>query len=328
MNPYTSYRQHLLDFPKQLSSKAVRVASSKKLLHAKPDGIVVIGMGGSGLPATFLEALAASHRLKVPVSVWKDHGTPKTSFRHPLYVFISFSGNTEETLSGFRAVMKKRGHVPVAVVTGGGTLGRLAGSRHIPLALVPMGGLTPREGVGYLYYNLLSLLRVAFPSLVIRNLSHIIRTGRWERSGKELAKHLTKKVALIYTDSSFAHLGTAWETLLNETAKQPAFSDTYPEIGHNEIVALQGRSRTMAALFLEGKFRSPHEKKHLKAIKKLLAQKGIEVLSIPLAGRTKEEQTWNGFLLGHWTALAIAKRKRVNPTSIPLIEKLKKEVSR
>jgi hypothetical protein len=63
-------------------------------------------------------------------------------------------------------------------------------------------------------------------------------------------------------------------------------------------------------------------------IERTLTGEGIEVLRVPLTGKTAEEQTWNGFLLGHWAGLALARERKVDPTHTPLIAHLKKEVSR
>ncbi|MFH1162052.1 MAG: SIS domain-containing protein [Candidatus Jorgensenbacteria bacterium] len=329
MNLYDLYRKHLLAFPAQLKPLQGNLLRVETLRGAKPDGVVVVGMGGSGLPGIFLKALAGYLRLPVPVEAWKNHGLPKTSFQRPLFIFISFSGNTEETLSGLRVFLKRRApRGSAAVIAGGGKLKALAAQHHLPCASFQATDLTPREGMGYLYYNLLSLLRVAFPSLNVNNLTRTIRSARGERIGKELAKHLAKKVVLIYSGGGFSHVGQAWKIILNETAKQLAFVNTYPEMGHNEIAALGDAARTVAAVFLRDTPESPHEKKHFEAIEALLRNGGISVSNVSPAGRTAEERTWNAFLLGHWTALAIAKQKKVNPQKTPLIERLKKEVNR
>ena len=102
-----SYLEQILDFPKQFGLENLRLLNASRLKSGRePDGLIFVGMGGSGLPATLFSGLREYANLRLPIVVWKSYGLPEHSFKNPLYIFISFSGNTAETLSGLRRLLK------------------------------------------------------------------------------------------------------------------------------------------------------------------------------------------------------------------------------
>jgi glucose-6-phosphate isomerase len=76
-----TYHTNLHFFPLEFSRTNITARRFTALRGGKkPDGIVVIGMGGSGLAGDLLVHFSHSLKLPVPVVVWKDYGIPKTSF--------------------------------------------------------------------------------------------------------------------------------------------------------------------------------------------------------------------------------------------------------
>ena len=60
--------------------------------------VIVVGMGGSALPADVLVG-SFTHDLTVPVEVVRGYRLPEFAGEETLVIACSFSGNTEETLS-------------------------------------------------------------------------------------------------------------------------------------------------------------------------------------------------------------------------------------
>ncbi|MEK7512575.1 MAG: SIS domain-containing protein, partial [Patescibacteria group bacterium] len=210
----------------------------------KPDGIIVVGMGGSALAGDLLRHCAAALRLPVPIVVWKSYGLPSAvSATRPLYVFVSFSGNTEETLSGLQKLLAARNRPPIGVVTTGGTLLTIAEQEGLPLARFERGSLTPREGVGYTYHGLTELLRAVFPTMRRPTVGPAFPIKRFEPQGMTLAKALKSSTPIIYTDTAFQALGYLWKINLNETAKHLAFSSVLPEAAHNEVTSFETKPK-------------------------------------------------------------------------------------
>ena len=117
--------------------------------------VVVCGMGGSGVAGDVLRGLYAD-RVPVPIVVNKGYALPEFAGPHTMVTALSFSGNTEETLSAYGEAIA-RGCRVVAVSAGGALAERAAGDgvAHVPLPTdVPM----PRMAVGDLSASLIGAL--------------------------------------------------------------------------------------------------------------------------------------------------------------------------
>lgn len=313
-----SYEKNLMDFGEQLSFKKLVLSGLDKLAKMRPDGIVVFGMGGSGLPGLILKKLADEIKITVPVTVVRDRKLPRLFFKRPIFVAVSFSGGTAETIDVFNSALRLRNKAGLAAVTGGGRLRSLALKNHLPLAAFGTRGLTPREASGMMFYGIVRILKSVFP-LQISSSIKLTNPNRSGSLGKKLAEAARNRNVLIYTQPDFSHLGYIWKTNFNETAKIPAFSNTYPEVNHNEIAGFERKSGHWTIFWIKS---GNADDKKIKKIEKILGRKGIKNIEIALTGKNKQEKTWNGIVLSHWTALALAKLNKVNPRKAAIINEL------
>jgi glucose/mannose-6-phosphate isomerase len=319
------FTKNILELPKQLNLRAVKTVNLGKLKNSHPDAVIVCGMGGSGLVGDILRATAGEIGLPVPVLTVKHESLPATPFKRPLYVCVSFSGETSETLDCLKAALKAKAKAGVAVVTGqGGKMRRIAEENGLPAAFFTPGHLTPRLASGYMYYGLTNILRGAFPRLTVRDLSRSIKTAGFAREGASLAKRLKGKNVLVYSDEAHSALGYIWKISLNETGKTAAFAGTYPEINHNEIVGFEGIKGLWHAIWLMDPALEKTTKSKVDFVIKALKRSGIESKKIALKGKAAEERFWNGVLLAEWTSLNVAKIKGVRPEATKEIDELKK----
>lgn len=331
----TTYRNAILSFPRQFDAKHLRKNGLAQLAKgARPDGIVLVGMGGSGLAGDILAMLETELGLPVPLVVWKNYYLPETSFKRPLYIFSSFSGNTEETLSGLTDLLAKKAARRVAVVssldeTGAtGMLGNLAAEYKLPSVFFPSKNLTPRGALGYSVRSVITLLKSCFPSLrVSKVFPGNIHPDRLEAEGKRIAAICRTRPVAIYTNTAFAGLGYIWKITMNETGKHPAFASVLPEADHNELGGFEGSPVPFAALFLRGK-EAPRMRKKMLLTERTLKDSGVATTHTPLKGRTAAEMVWNGIVLAEWTALHLARTKKTDPERTELIEHFKKMMGR
>src|SRR3989338_10689845 len=115
----------------------------------KVDKIAVIGMGGSAVGGDLLKIYM--HSSKIPVFVIRDYKVPNFVDENTLVFAVSYSGNTEETLSALEDAMKKKAKV-VAVTSGGSLAARAKKVIKVP------PGLQPRAALGYLFFPVLGVL--------------------------------------------------------------------------------------------------------------------------------------------------------------------------
>ena len=155
----------LLDLPAQLQT-GERLGQSADLPSATDvRAIVVTGLGGSSISGDLLRAYVHA-ACPVPIVVNRHYSLPGFVGPETLVCAISYSGNTEETLSAFEAA-QARG-AKLLAVTSGGQLAQMAERAHVPCVRV-QGGMPPRTTLGYLFT----------PMLVMREGASSVGTSRF-----------------------------------------------------------------------------------------------------------------------------------------------------
>lgn len=322
MDPYL---KHIERFNAQLTRRGLVTGNMDALRRKKSDTVILVGMGGSALPGEIVNAVAHELGLRHTVIVWKDYGLPRVSHHHrsPLYIFTSFSGNTEETLSGIREYLKMPGTkhgARAAVIATSGELLRLAQKNNLPYITFPAGDLTPRQASGKMFYAISELLFAA--RLIARRPQEFthLRPSQWKRRGTELARRLNRKLIVIYTQTADHYLGYLWKIKFNESSKVPAFNNVIPEMNHNELVGFTKPNSPAAALLLVHKTTHQRVQKRFRVTARLLERHGVSALPIPFTGKTKLEETWNTIMYADWTSYALAKLRRVDPRETDVID--------
>jgi len=169
--------------------------------------IVVLGMGGSGIVGDVVSA-AFNDEIPVPLTVLKQIRTPALVGPETLAIAVSYSGDTEETVSMASSAVE-RGAQLVAISCGGrlADVARDAGALHLPCP----PGFLPRAAVGALVAPLLvTLYRTglapgAHANLVTAQAQLARRRDRCvpavtgaANPARELARHLGRTIPIVY----------------------------------------------------------------------------------------------------------------------------------
>lgn len=326
-----SYLKNVVEFNKQLGREGLSSYNLKDLKNKKVDGLFVLGMGGSGLAGEVLVATRKEIGLKAPLVLYKDYGLPDKDiygFKNPFYVFVSFSGNTEETVSGLQAALKSPAiKKSSAVIATGGELLQLAEKHGLPTVSFPASDLTPRQATGRMFYGLMEILReLKLVSSRDFSMTHL-STLSFKSAGKSLAKKLSGSLPIFYTDEAHRHLGYFWKIRINETAKTQAFLNVLPEMNHNEIVSFEKPIARTSAIFINSA-----EKNRLNTridiTKNLLKKSGAKIISLNPKGKSSLEETWNMIMLADWTSYFMAEINKVKPAPVKIVEELKDRMRR
>ena len=281
-------------------------------------------MGGSGICGDIINSLAPELNIKIPIYTHKDRSSPK--YKNSGIVFVSFSGETEETYSSFKKTLSNSRKNIIGVVSSGGKLIKLAKANKVNYVIIKEKNLTPRYALGYNVFAVLTLLKSFSPTLRVKGIFGNIEPKNLEKKGKDLAYSFSNKIPLIYTDYKRKSIGYSWKMYFNETGKIPAFSNIFPETTHNEVQSFKKNKYPFEAIFLKTKDLNAKTKKQMTETSKLLSREGIKSTSIEISGKNETERLWNGVLLGAWTGLYIAKGRKVNPEETSIINTLKKRV--
>src|SRR5579875_3174259 len=142
----TNQLEAVLALPEQLRDALWRVEAAELADLESPDGMVVAGMGGSGIGGALARA-ALGDQASRPLFVTRAYGLPTWTTPETTVLCSSYSGNTEETLACYESAGALGARRVVA--TTGGRLAELARADGVPVIPLP-GGLQPRAAVAYM----------------------------------------------------------------------------------------------------------------------------------------------------------------------------------
>ncbi|MBL8048691.1 MAG: bifunctional phosphoglucose/phosphomannose isomerase [Chthonomonas sp.] len=327
-------------FPDQCA-EALSIAQASPLpkWSAKPDNVIVAGMGGSAAGGDFVKALFDADG-SIPMVVSRDYTLPNWVGPGTLMFATSYSGNTEETLSAY-AQAKKAG-ANIIVVTGGGKLADLAAADGFPLIRIP-GGQPPRTALGLLLLPVV----VACEQLGLipsQNYDQLIqalrdRVSEWgmdvpfERNeAKQLAQNLFGKLAVVYGLGNWQGLvAFRWKSQINENAKDMTFHHTFPELNHNEIlgwVNCQNQGvKQWVLITIEDGTESAKIRRRREVSVELLKDR-IELYPVVAKGATLLEKMIGVAMLSDFVSTYLASLNGVDPEDITWLNYLKAELAK
>jgi glucose/mannose-6-phosphate isomerase len=294
----------------------------------RPGMVIGCGMGGSGISTEILAVLYPA----IPIVANKDYRVPVYADRRTLALFVSYSGNTEETLNNYRLLAPKVG-VRV-IITSGGALSAKTAELKVKIP----AGLPPRGALGYLYTPLpIVLHRYGLirkdPKPGLTNLAKFLMKSRnaISRKASALAGRFVGKLPVIYSDSAlYSVVANRWRCQLNENAKTICHTNVIPEMNHNEIVGL-GRpkkfNRDTLLVFLHDPETSPRNLRREKIMKEIIRDDLKNIIDIDPAGRNCTERMFWTIMLGDFISFYLAKKTGVDPLPVKRIEYLKKRLA-
>ena len=223
-------KEVILKFPEQFK-ESISLAQDVKV-EGNFDKILVCGMGGSA----FAGYLLKSYRQDLLVLSRLSYGLPQWVNEKTLVAAISYSGNTEETLSCYERALKGRN--ALLAITSGGKLEKRALEEKTALVKIP-SGIQPRLAVGYMFGTLLMVLSnsgiIEDQRDVLVELSRRLEPAALRPRAQEIAARIGNKIPLIYSSLRNQVLSYAWKIRFNENLKTFAFCNVWPESHHNDI---------------------------------------------------------------------------------------------
>ncbi len=289
--------------------------------------IFVAGMGGSGIAGDLLkEYLESLEECKIPVIVIKNYTIPKSVDEESLFIAVSYSGNTEETLSAYKNAART-GCQAILVSSGGKAeeLSKINKHTHIKLPK----GLQPRMAVAYLFFPLLRIMEncgvISSKEREVHALIEAMRKQDITKTAIALSEKLFNKTPLIYTDEQHHTLAYRFKTQINENAKAPAFTHYFSEMNHNEMLSFSNMQSDMHVVIFTTDTMHRRIIKRVGLTKEILQKKGVSVTEIGLKGELLNKM-FSSIHLGDLTSYYLALRYKTDPTPVQLIEDFKKDL--
>jgi len=309
-------------------------------VRGKVRNVVIAGMGGSAISGDIAEKLAFDVS-PIPVRVSRGYSIPSYVSAETLFIALSYSGNTEETLSAYAEAASRNSII--AAVTSGGKLAEEAGKNARPIVNIPKG-LPPRASMPYLLIPLLGVLNeagaVRISAAEIDAAAGVLRELREKyKLSSPAENNQAKRLARALNTSMPVFLGTSegsdvaayrWKTQLAENSKRTSVANTFPEMDHNEIVNLADVSASrqgIKVVVLSTGTETAQMRKRVDITKKLIASSGVEVEEVKASGGTILERILSLMYLGDYVSVYIALLNGMDPTPVEAIESLKKELA-
>ena len=312
----------LESIPEQIA-EAVKLAKDVKVTDPVKR-IMVAGMGGSAVSGDILKAYL---RDKIDVTVNKDYSLPELAGKETLLFIVSYSGNTEETISAFRTAQRK--NMNMVVITTGGKLEELSKISKTPCIIIPKG-FQPRAALAYLFFPMLAVLYnshfIDNPVEDIKNTIKALKNPKFKERAQDLAEKLVEKIPLIYSSEKMGVVAYRWKTQFNENAKIHAFCHVFPELNHNELVGYGNIKAGYHVVIIKDDDDYVKIKKRMDITKRLISEAGINVTEMVIKGDCFLTKLFSAIYLGDLTSYYLALKYGTDPTPVDVIEELKKEL--
>jgi len=307
----------------------------KKIKH-----IVVCGMGGSAIAGNILADLLLD-KVNVPIYINRNYKLPSFVGKDTLVFALSYSGNTEETLSAVACVAKAQARI--ICITSGGKLKKLAEEKRYPYYLIP-AGYQPRAALPYLlvpFLNSLDSMGIIAETQKGLDEAIILLKKLREEYGvdcplrnnpvKQLGQKLLAKIPFIFATTGTTAAGLRFKTQFNENSKMTALFNVFPELNHNEIVNLSVLKRAehnFALLFLRDEEDNERIKKRMEITKSLLGRQLGGVHEVWSRGKFPLARILSLIYFGDFLSVYLALLQEIDPTPVAVISRLKRELSR
>jgi glucose/mannose-6-phosphate isomerase len=303
--------------------------------------IVMLGMGGSGIAGDVVAA-AFNDEIPVPVNVLKQIRTPEFVGPDTLAIAVSYSGDTEETVSMASSAVERGAQL--VVVTGGGELGALArdaNALHLPC---PQGYM-PRAAIGALVAPIVvtlfraGLVPSGHANLVTAQAQLARRRDRCVETvtgaanpAREIARQLGRTIPIFYGGGALGGVAAyRWKCNVNENAKAPAFWNQYPELDHNEVCAWGQHGDVTRQLFSVVELRHGFEHERLAprfaVTREMVDECVYQTLTVEAEGGGRLAQLLDLMYFGDWASCYLAIQNDVDPGPIDAISVLKSRLA-
>ena len=306
----------------------------------KYTSICFSGLGGSAIGADFIKSYLEDE-ITIPIIVNREYTIPALVGKDTLFIVSSYSGNTEETLSAYKAAREKG--VDIIALSSNGKLMDWAVKDGVPFIRIP-GQLPPRAALAYGTVPFLKILAdIGLISSKDRDIKDAAKTlnalKKSFRSKSPKAKNMPKKIAnrlhgrfpVIYGASVHVNaVVTRWRGQLAENSKTISSSHTFPEMNHNEIVGWENPKKFLkglAVLFLKDKDDHPRVKLRMDITKSIIKKVRPEIIEVESSGKSLLARLFSLVYIGDWVSFYLAILNDVDPTPVDRVMYLKKKLS-
>jgi glucose/mannose-6-phosphate isomerase len=296
------------------------------------NNIVIAGMGGSAIGGILLNDWLIQES-KIPIIISQNYNLPRFVDDNTLVIAVSYSGNTEETISALNDALERKSQV--ITITSGGQLERLSLDGDIPCVKLPPG-MQPRAA---LHYQFICLAVIARKLSLFNNTGEdideaieILEKMRDELTidpsdrniAKMLARELKDYIPFVYGSHLLKGVAYRYSTQFNENSKTPAYAGHFPEAFHNAVMISEASSdilEKIRVLFLRDSIEN--NRKKIDGFKELLESRNVGIYEVKARGEGKLARILSTLYLGDYVSTYLGLLYQVDPSSVNSIIAIK-----
>ena len=331
----------LVQYPEQIK-KALEIAENAEIERfIKIDNVIITGMGASAISGDIVGCLFRD-RLDVPLVVNRDYDLPKWAKKDTLTIFVSYSGNTEETLSSFKIASQK--NCKILCISSGGKLQELCERRDLTHIKIP-SGFQPRAATMFILFPLMVFLKrfALLKNDIQSDIDEAIEVAqdfvksnnksvsKESNFSKQIAEKIYGTAPQIYGWGVYAPIATRWRQQFNENSKLIAREAVVSECNHNDIVGWSANpemsKKFSCILFRDRADESRYMSTRLNFMKTLFEDTASNVVEIHAKGKSRLAKMMYMMYLGDFASCYLAVLRKIDPSPVDVIMELKKRLA-
>lgn len=313
--------------------------------YSKINKVVINGMGGSNLGGRIIQA-CFKDIIKVPILIEPSYLVPALVDQNTLFIMSSYSGTTEETLSIYQELKKRKAKILAITAHGkNNKLEKLMYKDDIPGYVFHPDynpSQQPRMGLGYSVFGTLILLaKSGLLKIKIKDIEDLIANleirgrlfRREEPSNINLAKitalKINKKIPILVGSEHLVGNLHALRNQINECSKSFCAYLDLPELNHYAMEGLinpVGNKKNLIFIFFDSRLYHKRIQKRSALSKEIVKQNGIEYIDYELQEKTKIGQCFEMLQLGSWISYYLGMLYNVDPVKIPYVDWFKEQL--
>jgi len=318
--------------------KAAKLAEAVAVSYHKPKAIIISGMGGSAIGGELLKDWVRD-KITIPIEVNREYFLPSYADKNTLVFVVSYSGETEESLSIFLDAFERK--CMTFCIASGGNLLEFAEKLKVPYLRVP-SGMPPRAALPYLFVPMpIVFEKIPLVSDVRSEISEaitVLRQVSMENSPekplgtsscKTLASNIIGTVPVVYGFGIYRAVAQRFKQEFNENSKVPSKWEYFPELNHNEIVGWEEAkelAKHFSVILIREKDERDEIRQRIESTKELMRKESMRIFEVWSMGKSRLAKMLSTILIGDLTSVYLAIMRGVDPTPVKTIALLKEKM--
>lgn len=323
-------------FPEQLQ-QAITIAKRIALKHdyTNTHSILFVGMADAGTACNITQTLIAQ-TCKKPVLLVQSYTLPAWADEHTLVICISYSGDTQGTLSCFDQAHER--HIPIVGICSGGMLLDKLLNHDYDHVIIP-AGLEQRAALGYMIAPLVYIMHQLHcaDDQIINDLATVanhLKSYRDLLSIKDganptylYAVNTKRYLPVIFGDSgSTVCIAHRWATQFAQNSKMISHVSSLTELAHCQLAGWKNNPHLLKnciIIWLTDVTMDTRNKQCMDRCKELLQNLPAVQIQFQGSGANWCQRLFYLLYFGDWISYWCALEHATDPTPVELIATLK-----